>query len=62
VFLYGHRPSTPSIWYLSPYEFMIYWKVELATYSLNTLRQEPGGVPRDFDGGRPGKVAAASRK
>jgi hypothetical protein len=35
VFLYGHRPSTPSIWYLSPCEFAIYWTVELATYSLN---------------------------
>jgi hypothetical protein len=35
VFLYGHGPSTPSIWYLSPCEFVIYWKVELTTCSLN---------------------------
>ena len=29
---------------------------------FESLRQEPGGVPRDFDGRRPGKDAAASGK
>ena len=33
AFLYGHRPCTDkSLWYLSPYEFMIYWRIEPATY------------------------------
>jgi hypothetical protein len=42
VFLYGHRPPLPSIWYLSPCEFMIYCAVELATCSLN-----PSGKNRE---------------
>ena len=34
VFLYGHRPREhKEVWYLSPYEFMIYWTVSLAEYS-----------------------------
>ena len=34
VFLYGHRPQDcPEIWYLSPYEFMVYWSVRTAEYS-----------------------------
>ena len=28
---------------------------------FESLVREPGGVPRDFDGGRPGEVAAASQ-
>ena len=36
VFLYGQRPSEPkSLWYLSPYEFMVYWGVALAKYPLD---------------------------
>ncbi len=34
VFLYGHRPQEhQEVWYLSPYEFMVYWTVSLAEYS-----------------------------
>ncbi len=34
VFLYGHRPQEhKEIWYLSAYEFMVYWTVGLADYS-----------------------------
>ena len=29
---------------------------------FESLRQEPGEVPHDFDGGRPGEVAAACQK
>ena len=33
-YLYGHRPHEyKDLWHLSPYEFMIYWKVELAEYA-----------------------------
>ena len=34
VVLYGHRPREhEEVWYLSPYEFMVYWTVKLADYS-----------------------------
>ena len=34
VFLYGHRPSTcDELWYLSPYEFFVYWSVGLADFA-----------------------------
>ena len=34
VFLYGHRPKDcAELWYLSPFEFMIYWSVSPAKYS-----------------------------
>jgi len=36
VFLYGQRPREPaSLWYLSPYEFMVYWTIALAKYPLD---------------------------
>ena len=27
--MYGHRPKIPEIWYLSPYEFEVYWEIAL---------------------------------
>ena len=41
VFLYGHRPCNPEIWYLSPYEFTIDWEVILLFYPLD-LQQASG--------------------
>ena len=36
--LYGQRPKDPRLWHMSPYEFVMYWEVELLSYplSLNT--------------------------
>ena len=33
--LYGQRPKDPCMWYLSPYEFVMYWEVELLSYPLS---------------------------
>ena len=30
--LYGQRPTNPEVWHLSPYEFVMYWDVQLLTY------------------------------
>ena len=37
--LYGQRPKASEVWHLSPYEFVMYWKVELLSYprSLDDL-------------------------
>jgi hypothetical protein len=36
VYLYGHRPKDiDEVWYMSPYEFMVYWKIDLAQYPLD---------------------------
>ena len=35
AFLYGHRPAHDDVWFLSPYEFVCYWEVVLARYSLS---------------------------
>ena len=32
--MYGHRPAHDDVWFLSPYEFVCYWEVVLARYSL----------------------------
>ena len=32
VYLYGHRPQDPKVYFLSIYEFLIYWTFELAKY------------------------------
>ena len=45
VFMYGHRPkSCKELWFLSPYEFFVYWKIELAEYTLD-LRHDSGDLP-----------------
>ena len=38
--LYGQRPNHPDTWYLSPYEFVMYWEVKLVDYpmSLNSCK------------------------
>ena len=33
--LYGQRPRHPDVWYLSPYEFVMYWSPELASVPLS---------------------------
>ena len=33
AFLYGHRPQHPDIWFLSAYEFMVYWRIEIASFN-----------------------------
>ena len=36
VYLYGHRPSDfDEVWYMSPYDFMVYWSIDLAPYLLD---------------------------
>ena len=35
AFLYGHPPAHDDVWLLSPYEFVCYWEVVLARYSLS---------------------------
>ena len=40
VFLYGHRPTHPDVWYLSPYDFMVLWHLELATFNLDPRDDE----------------------
>ena len=36
VYLYGHRPKDiDEVWYMSPYEFMVYWSIDLAQYPLD---------------------------
>ena len=32
AFLYGHRPRHDAVWFLSPYEFCVYWTICLAEY------------------------------
>ena len=34
AFFYAHRPRHPSVWYLSPYEFAVYWEPQLARYPV----------------------------
>ena len=44
AFLYGHRPQHPDIWFLSAYEFMVYWRIEIASYNRdpNDDADKPG--------------------
>ena len=42
VYIYGHRPAdVRELWFLSPYEFMVHWQVELAEYSFHVRRDNP---------------------
>jgi hypothetical protein len=38
--LYGQRPKHPSVWYLSPYEFVTYWEPTLLSYPTHILDVE----------------------
>ena len=40
--LYGQRPKDPSIWYLSPYEFVTHWEPCLASYPLSFTSHRDG--------------------
>ena len=47
AFLYEHRPDCDAnIWYMSPYEFMIYWRVEPATYRLPSFPKQLETIQR----------------
>ena len=42
VFMYGHRPAAcKELWFLSPYEFMVHWTIELAKYSHDVRFDNP---------------------
>ena len=41
--LYGQRPKHQDVWHLSPYEFLMYWKPELARYPTSVKDLERGG-------------------
>ena len=42
VFMYGHRPRDyKALWNLSAYEFVVYWRVEPATYALHADHDTP---------------------
>jgi len=38
--LYGHRPKTPEVWALSPYEFTTYWEPMLLSYPQSTADEK----------------------
>jgi hypothetical protein len=50
--LYGHRPRTAEMWYLSPYEFVTYWEACLVRYPTT----EAEGKEADAEARRKGGV------
>ena len=45
VYMYGHRPkSCKELWFLSPYEFFVYWQIEVAECTRD-LRHDSGDLP-----------------
>ncbi len=54
VYLYGHRPrERADLWHLPPYEFMVFWTVDLAEYS-----RDPEYDHADF----PAKLTESGKK